>query len=58
MWNKVSAASPYLDDVRFGVDKGPVRVDVATFVGSLNILVVGVSIKGSSWLDRSSHSAT
>ena len=51
MWNKVFAASPYVDDVRFGVDKGPLRVDVARFVGSLNIWVVGVSIKGSNWLD-------
>jgi hypothetical protein len=26
LWNKVSSASPYIDDVRSGVGEGPVRV--------------------------------
>lgn len=48
--NKVSPASPYLDEVRSGADEEPVRVGVAKSVGSLQIFAVGVSINGNSWL--------
>jgi hypothetical protein len=50
LWNKVSPVCPYLDDVRSGADKGPVRVGSARFEGSLQIFAVGVSIKRCSWL--------
>lgn len=47
--NKVSPASPYLDEVRSGADEEPVRVGVAKSVGSLQIFAVGVSIKEGNW---------
>lgn len=48
-WNKVSTASPYLET--FDVGEGTVRMGTAKFVGSIRILIIGVSIMGSSWLD-------
>jgi hypothetical protein len=38
LWNKVSSASPYLDDVLSGADEGPVRVAVGVFVTRCNWL--------------------
>lgn len=49
-WNKVSPASPYPDDIRFGSIEGSVRFCVTKSIGSLWILVVRVSIKKSNWL--------
>ena len=50
VWNKVSPAFPYLDDVRSGTDDGQVRVSSARSEGSLQIFTVGVSIRSYSWL--------
>ncbi|CAL5059187.1 unnamed protein product [Urochloa decumbens] len=50
LWNKVSPAFPYLDDVRSGGDEGPVRVGSAGSVGSLQTFAVCVSIRRCSWL--------
>ena len=50
LWNKVSPAFPYLDDVRFGADDGQVRVSSARSEGSLQIFAVGVSVRRCSWL--------
>ena len=49
-WNKLSLASSHLNDVRFGTGEGHLRVCVARFVGPLQILVVGLSIKENNWL--------
>lgn len=45
--DKIFVASSFLSDVRFSVDDGLVRVCVVRYVGSLRIMVVWVSIKGS-----------
>ena len=50
VWNKVSPAFPYLDDVRSGTDDGQVRVSSARSEGSLQIFAVGVSIRRCSCL--------
>jgi len=50
LWNKVSSASPYLDDVRSGISEGPVRVCFVIFADLLQILAFDVLIRGSSWL--------
>jgi len=50
LWNKVSPAFSYLDDVRFGADDGQVRVSSAISEGSLQIFAVGVSIRRCSCL--------
>ena len=50
LWNKVSPAFSYLDDIRSSVDDGPVGVSSARSEGSLQIFAVGVSIKICSWL--------
>jgi hypothetical protein len=50
LWNKVSPASPYLDDVLSGADEGPVRVVSARTVDSLQIFAVGVFVRKCSWL--------
>jgi hypothetical protein len=50
LWNKVSPASPYLDDVLFGTGEGPVRVGSARSVDYLQIFAVGVFVRRSSWL--------
>ena len=50
LWNKVSPAFPYFDDVCSGADDGQVRVSSARSEGSLQIFTVGVSIRSYSWL--------
>ena len=50
LWDKVSSASPYLNDIRSGIDEGPVRVWFVKSVSSLQILAVVVFILISSWL--------
>ena len=50
LWNKVSPAFSYLDDVRFGADDGQVGVSSARSEGSLQIFAVGVSINRCGWL--------
>ena len=50
LWNKVSPVSPSLNDVQSGVGKGPVRVWSVRSVDLLQILAVGMLIKGRSWL--------
>ena len=50
LWNKVSLAFPYLDDVRFGADDGQVRASSYRSEDSLQIFAVGVSIRRCSWL--------
>ena len=50
LWNKVSPAFPYLDDVRSGADDGQVGVSSARSEGSFQIFAVGVSIRRCSWL--------
>ena len=50
LWNKVSPAFPYLDDVRSSADDGQVGVSSARSEGSLQIFAVGVSIRRCSWL--------
>jgi hypothetical protein len=45
LWNKVSPASPYLDDVLSGAGEGPVRVGSARSVNSLQIFAVGVFVR-------------
>ena len=50
LWNKVSPVFPYLDDVRSDADDGQVRVSSARSEGSLQIFVVGVSVRRCSWL--------
>ena len=50
-WTKVSSVSSYINDVWFAPTKGQVRVGAARFIGSIWILVVGVPIRRSSWLD-------
>ena len=50
VWNKVSSASPYLDDVRSGTSEGPVRVCFVISADLLQILAFDVLIRGSSWL--------
>ena len=57
-WNKVSPASPYLEGIRFNINEGHVRVCVARSVGSLRILVVGVSIKWSNCLVIGAETST
>jgi hypothetical protein len=49
LWNKVSSASPYLNDVRSGIGEGPRRVWFVKSIGCLQILAV-VLILRSSWL--------
>jgi hypothetical protein len=49
-WKKVSPSSTYLEDIQSGEVKGPVWVGSARFEGSLQILAVGVSMRGCSWL--------
>jgi hypothetical protein len=44
LWNKVSPASPYLDDVLSGAEEGTVRVDSARSVDFLQIFAVGVFV--------------
>ena len=36
-WNKVSPASPYLDDIQSGIGEEPVRAWFVRFVGSLHL---------------------
>ena len=50
LWNKVSPVFFCLDDVRSGTDDGHVRVSSARSEGSLQIFVVGVSVRRCSWL--------
>jgi hypothetical protein len=50
LWNKVSPASPYLDDVLSGADEGPMRVGSARSVDYLQIFVVGVFVRRCTWL--------
>ena len=50
LWNKVSPAFLYLDDVRSGTDDGHMRVSSARSEGSLQIFAVGVSARRCSWL--------
>jgi hypothetical protein len=50
LWNKVSPASPYLDDVLSSADEGPVRVGSARSVVYLQIFAVGVFVRRCSWL--------
>jgi hypothetical protein len=50
LWNNVSPASPYLNDVRSGNGEGPVRVWSVRSAIFLQILAFGVLIRGSSWL--------
>ena len=45
LWNKVSPAFSYLDDVRSGVDDGQVGVSSVRSEGSLQIFAIGVSIR-------------
>ena len=45
-----SPTFPYLDDVHSGADDGQVRVSSARSKGSLQIFVVGVSVRRCSWL--------
>ena len=45
LWNKVFTAFPYLDDIRFGIDKGLIRVGSVRFEGFIEIFVVDVSIR-------------
>ena len=47
--NKISPASPYLNDIFSDADEGPLRIDVARFVGSLHSLRVsqGKQLTGS-----------
>ena len=49
-WNKVSPTCPYLDNIGYGVAKGPVRTWFVRSVGPLHILAVIVFILGISWL--------
>jgi hypothetical protein len=48
--NKVSPASPYLDDVLSDVGEGPVRVGSARSVDSLQIFAVSVFVRRCNWL--------
>lgn len=48
--NKVSPASPNLKGLCFSVNEGPKTVSVTRSFGSLQILAVGVSIEGNSWM--------
>ena len=50
LWNKVSPAFPYLDDVRSGADDSQVRASFARSEENLQIFAVGVSIRKFSWL--------
>ena len=50
LWNKVSPAFLYLDDVLSGADDGQVRVSSAKSKDSLQIFTVGVPIRRCSWL--------
>ena len=50
LWNKVSPAFPYLDDIRSSADDGQVGVSSARSEGSLQIFAVGVTIRRCSWL--------
>ena len=50
LWNKVSPAFPYFDDVRSGTDDGQVRVSSARSEGSLQIFAIDVSIRRCNWL--------
>jgi hypothetical protein len=50
LWNKVSPASPYLDDVLSGAGEGLVRVGSARSVDYLQIFAVGVFVRRCSWL--------
>jgi hypothetical protein len=50
LWNKVSLASPYLDDVLSGTGEGPVRVDSTISVASLQTFAVGVFVTRCSWM--------
>ena len=45
LWNKVFTTFPYLDDIRFGIDKGLIRVGSVRFGGFIEIFVVDVSIR-------------
>ena len=45
LWNKVFTTFPYLDDIRFGIDKGLIRVGSVRFEGFIEIFVVDVSIR-------------
>ena len=48
--NKVFTAFSYLDDIRFDIDKGLIRVGSVRFEGFIEIFVVDVSIRRCSWL--------
>jgi hypothetical protein len=48
--NKVSSASPYIDDIRSGVSEGPARVWCARSIDPLQVLAFCVLIRGSNWL--------
>ena len=50
LWNKVSSAFPYLDDVCSDADDGQVRVSSVRSEGSLQIFAVGVSVRRCGWL--------
>ena len=50
LWNKVSPAFSYLNDVRSGADNGQVGVSSAKYKYSLQIFTVGVPIRRCSWL--------
>jgi hypothetical protein len=41
---------PYLDDVQFGVNEGPMRVWFVRSIDLLQMLAVGVLIRESNWL--------
>ena len=50
LWNKVSPAFPYRDDVLSDADDGQVGVSFVRSEVSLQIFAVGVSIRRCSWL--------
>ena len=47
LWNKVSSAPPYLDDVRSDINEGSVRVCSVRSADILEILAFSVLIRGS-----------
>ena len=48
--NNVSPASPYLIDIRFGVDEGPMKICSVRSVGFEILVAVGVFIRGNNQL--------